>query len=166
MAQIGKVFGIALVDLTTGEFKVAELEAPRTLVNELYRLRPDGSSEELYGDVGLTNGIGFSPAGDLLYHSDSAIPAVTVADVGADGKVSGKRVFAPIDGGIPDGLAVDEAGCVWVAVYGAGAALRFAPDGGVDRRLDVPAVSVTSLCLGGSDLRGSNDELSERRLDV
>lgn len=120
---------------------------------ELYRLRPGGAYEELYGDVGLTNGIGFSPQGDRLYHSDSGIPAVTVADVGADGKVSGKRVFAPIERGIPDGLAVDEAGCVWVAVYGAGVALRLSPDGGIDQRIDVPAVSVTSLCLGGSDLR-------------
>ena len=120
---------------------------------ELYRLSPGGGSEELYGDVGLTNGIGFSPAGDLLYHSDSAIPAVTVADVGADGKVSGKRIFAPIERGIPDGLAVDEAGGVWVAIYGDSAALRFAPDGTLAQRIDVPAVSVTSLCLGGADLR-------------
>ena len=120
---------------------------------ELYRLRPDGRSEELYGDVGLTNGIGFSPAADRIYHSDSAIPAVTVADVGADGKVSGKRVFVPIAKGIPDGLAVDEAGGVWVAVYGGGAAIRFAADGTETQRIDVPAEAVTSLCLGGEDLR-------------
>ena len=103
--------------------------------------------------VGLTNGIGFSPAGDLLYHSDSAISAVTVADREADGRVSGKRIFAQVEGGFPDGLAVDEMGCVWVAVYGAGAVLRIAPDGSVDQRIEVPAVAVTSLCLAGSDLR-------------
>ncbi|NIR40754.1 MAG: SMP-30/gluconolactonase/LRE family protein, partial [Actinobacteria bacterium] len=108
---------------------------------ELYRLRPDGTSEELYGDVGLTNGIGFSPAGDRLYHSDSAIPAVTVADVAADGSVSGKRVFAPIERGIPDGLAVDEEGGVWVAVYGGAAAIRFSPDGSESQRIPVPAES-------------------------
>ncbi len=136
---------------------------------ELYRLRPGGGSEELYGDVGLTNGIGFSPAGDLLYHSDSAIPAVTVADVGADGKVSGKRIFAPIERGIPDGLAVDEEGGVWVAIYGDSGALRFAPDGSLAQRVDVPAVSVTSLCLGGADLRdliivtADNSEAAERK---
>ncbi len=135
---------------------------------ELYRLSPGGGSEELYGDVGLTNGIGFSPAGDLLYHSDSAIPAVTVVDVGADGKVSGKRIFAPIERGIPDGLAVDEAGGVWVAIYGDSAALRFAPDGSLAQRIDVPAVSVTSLCLGGADMRdliivtADNTEAPER----
>ena len=120
---------------------------------ELYRIRPDGAVEELYGGVGLTNGIGFSPDGSKLYHSDSAIPAVTVADVGSDGKVSGKRVFAPTEVGIPDGLAVDEAGGVWVAIYGGSAALRYAPDGSLDQRIEVPAESVTSLCFGGSDRR-------------
>lgn len=136
---------------------------------ELYRLRPDGSSEELYGNVGLTNGIGFSPDGNRLYHSDSAIPAVTVADVGSDGKVSGKRVFAPIAKGIPDGLAVDEAGGVWVAIYGGAAAIRFAPDGSEAERIAVPAESVTSLCLGGADMRdliivtADNSEDPERK---
>ncbi|HKI69685.1 MAG TPA: DNA mismatch repair protein MutS, partial [Verrucomicrobiae bacterium] len=36
----GKVFGLALVDLTTGDFMTTELEADATLLTELERLRP------------------------------------------------------------------------------------------------------------------------------
>jgi sugar lactone lactonase YvrE len=54
---------------------------------------------------------------------------------------------------MPDGLAVDAEGGVWVAAYGGGCATRFSPDGSLDRHVDVPAQSVTSLAFGGSDGR-------------
>jgi gluconolactonase len=54
---------------------------------------------------------------------------------------------------VPDGLAVDEDGGVWVAVYGGGCVARYRADGTLDRRIEVPARSVTSLCFGGDDLR-------------
>jgi xylono-1,5-lactonase len=120
---------------------------------DLWRIDAEGASEVLYGDVGLTNGIGFSPDGRKLYHSDSAARAIVVHDVDADGNVSNRGVFTTVDRGTPDGLAVDEEGCVWTASYGGSCVLRFTPDGGVDATLDVPAEQVTSLCFGGSDRR-------------
>jgi xylono-1,5-lactonase len=53
----------------------------------------------------------------------------------------------------PDGLAVDEAGGVWVALGEGGAVARFASDGTLDRTVPVPSSFVTSLCFGGSDRR-------------
>ena len=50
-------------------------------------------------------------------------------------------------------LAIDEAGCVWIAAYGGGCATRFRPDGSVDLHVEVPARDVTSLCFGGPDRR-------------
>ena len=87
-----------------------------TIPGELYRLGPGGSVEELYGDVGLTNGIGFAPDGTRLYHSDSARGHVIEHRVDADGRCTRRSVFAKTERGAPDGLAVDEAGCVWVAL--------------------------------------------------
>lgn len=40
VTQVKSLFGLALVDLTTGEFKVIELEKEQDLVNEIHRLRP------------------------------------------------------------------------------------------------------------------------------
>ena len=119
---------------------------------ELWRIEADGSVVEMYGDVGITNGIGFSPDNSKIYHSDSAPRHIILHDVSADGQVSNRRVFATTPG-VPDGLAVDEDGGVWIAVYEGGCALRYTPDGREDRRIEVPAKAVTSLCFGGSDRR-------------
>jgi gluconolactonase len=82
---------------------------------ECWRIDGEGKSVVLYDGVGLGNGIGFSPDGRSLYHSDTAAGAVLAHDVAPDGSVSKRRVFAECDA--PDGLAVDAAGGVWVASY-------------------------------------------------
>jgi len=127
------------------------MDGPRT-TGECYRVDAEGDATELYGDVALTNGIGFSPDGSVLYHSDTT-RGVWAHDYD-DGMVSNRRLF--VRGGelMPDGLAVDEVGNVWVAdVSGSGALRGFAPDGGEVGRVEVPAKMVTSVCFGGADRR-------------
>lgn len=128
-------------------------EGERNVPGELYRVSGQDRAEVLYGDVLLTNGIGFSPDGRSLYHSDSTRGHVILHDVGDDGSVSNRRALTETPGGAPDGLAVDEAGCIWVAVYGASAVMRFTPAGVLDLQLEVPAKAVASLCFGGPDRR-------------
>jgi len=120
---------------------------------EVYRIAPDGSVRLLYDDVGMCNGIGLSPDGRLLFQNDSARGEVLVHDVGEDGGCSHRRVFARAKRGTPDGLAVDEAGGVWIAEHGGGCVTRYTADGQLDRHLEVPARIVTSLCLGGPERR-------------
>jgi len=142
-------------------------DGPRT-PGSLYRVELDGRVSELYGDIGLTNGIGLSPDGRTIFHADTSAAAIVAHDLTADGKAANRRVHARVDG-MPDGLAVDEQGGVWVAVYGGGCVMRFAPDGALDRRVEVPAREVTSLCFGGADRRdlyvvtADNAEDKERR---
>lgn len=119
---------------------------------ELWRIEAEGQATEMYGNIGITNGIGASPDGRLLYHADSAVKQIIMHDITVDGTATKRRVFATLDK-VPDGLAVDESGRVWVAVYGGGCATCFAPDGTVDHVLEVPAKAVTSLCFGGQDRR-------------
>jgi gluconolactonase len=120
---------------------------------ELYRIDGEDSAVELYGDVSLSNGIGISPDGGTIYHSDTAKLSILAHHLRSDGSVEQSSVLAKIDGGGPDGLAVDEEGCVWVAVYGGGCVQRFTPGGALDLVVPVPANSVTSLCFGGDDRR-------------
>jgi gluconolactonase len=118
---------------------------------ECWRVAGEGEAEVLYGGIGLSNGIGFSPDGCTLYHSDTAAGQVVAHDVARDGAVRGRRVFAACDA--PDGLAVDAEGGVWVASYGSGGVQRFDPAGRPERRLEIPAQLVASCCFGGADLR-------------
>ena len=119
---------------------------------ELWRIDGEEQVVQLYGDVGLTNGIGFAPDGRRLYHADSAAQHLIVHDVAPDGSCSNRRSIAITVGG-PDGLAVDEAGALWVAIYNGSCAARYTPDGKLDRKIEVPAKAVTSLCFGGKDRR-------------
>ncbi|HXG22692.1 MAG TPA: SMP-30/gluconolactonase/LRE family protein [Methylomirabilota bacterium] len=126
-------------------------EGPRT-PGELWRIDSEGRVVQMYGNVGLTNGIGFSPDGKTIYHADSAGPYILVHDVAPDGTMSNRRAIAQMsDGAIPDGLCVDEAGCIWVAVYGGSCVARYTPEGKLDRKIDVPAKAVTSVCFGGKE---------------
>jgi sugar lactone lactonase YvrE len=119
---------------------------------DAYRIDAEGKAAPQYGSVWLTNGIGFSPAGDCIYHSDTQ-RHVIVHDVDSDGNVANRRAMTAGDRFSPDGLAVDEAGQVWVADYG-GACVRVFNSGGqlVDS-VAVPAREVTSVCFGGVDRR-------------
>lgn len=130
-----------------------DTSGPRT-PGEAYRIDPDGTVEQLYDEVGLTNGIGFSPAGDQMYHSDSTGQHLITHDVTwSHGRpvLNNRRALRPSDNFNPDGLAVDEAGTIWVADFGARAVIGMSPDGDEVGRIEVPARSVTSVCFGGAD---------------
>lgn len=139
------------------------------VAGECWRVEAEGTAIELYGDVALTNGIGLSPDGRVLYHSDTAVNGVWAHDYDPEGGASGRRLLVQLDDLQPDGLAVDEGGTVWIAdVSGSGAVRGFSPGGEEVARIDVPAKMVTSLCFGGPDRRdvyivtADNTEVPER----
>jgi gluconolactonase len=119
---------------------------------KLHVIDLDGAMRTLSDGIMLTNGLGFSPEGRRLYHSDTRSHVVRVYDVAADGAVGPWRTFAAFEGGA-DGLKVAADGSVWVADAHGGRVVVFAPDG--THRLDVPVPlpMVTSLCFGGADLK-------------
>ncbi len=131
-------------------FRVFDPDA-KPVAGECWRLEGAGRATPVYDDVLHANGIALSPGEDWIAHADTRRARLWVHDLDAAGNPSGRRAFAVE--GAPDGLAFDEAGCVWVAIAGGGRVDRFTPAGRVDRSLAVPARMVTSLCFAGDDLR-------------
>ncbi|MEV4333563.1 SMP-30/gluconolactonase/LRE family protein [Streptomyces sp. NPDC049597] len=135
----------------------------------LYQLGPDGL-RVLLESVTISNGLGWSPDGALMYYADSATGRVDVFDYDlATGTPAGRRPFAAFDGGVPDGLTVDGEGNIWVAVWGAGHVRAFAPDGVCHTVVDVPASHVTSVAFAGPALdtlviTTATEELTEDQL--
>lgn len=126
-------------------------DAART-PGECWRIDGTDVAVELYGDVSLTNGIGLSPDGAVLYHCDTAVNGVWAHDYAGDGTATGRRFLVRRDDLSPDGVAVDEAGTVWVADMSGSCSVRgFSPNGEEVGRVVVPARAVTSLCFGGAD---------------
>ena len=133
-------------------FRVFGGEPPKP--GHLHVIDVDGSMRTVSDGVLLTNGLGFSPDGKRLYHSDARAGIVRVYDVAADGGVGPWRLFASMgDGGVPDGLKVASDGSVWVADAHGGRVAVFGADGAHRRDLEVPLPMVTSVCFGGDDLR-------------
>lgn len=160
--QLAKFDALGTNDLFTdaaGRILVGTLRADpfdfgdERTTGECWRIDAPGEVTELYGGIGLTNGIGFSPDGSVVYHADTSSNAVWAHDVAADGSCSNRRPLVQRAGFQPDGLAVDEAGTVWVAEYGGGAVTGFGVDGSVQGAVRVPARLVTSVCFGGADRR-------------
>ncbi|MGH8014402.1 MAG: SMP-30/gluconolactonase/LRE family protein [Candidatus Binataceae bacterium] len=120
----------------------------------LFRVDPPGTITKLWEGIEVTNGLGFSPNRKLLYHCDSTTRAVWAYPVRPDRSVGDRQLFARIPDGMPDGMTVDVEGGVWVAVVaGPGEVVRFKPDATLDRRVKVPAKTVTSVAFGGPDMQ-------------
>ena len=120
---------------------------------DLYLIDLDGSARVVGRDVELTNGLGFSPDGRTLYHSDSRRQTVFSYPVGEGGDLGEKTPFARTERGSPDGLVVSEDGAVWVALAGGNAVGVYEPDGMVRKYVEIPQPMCTSVCFGGADLR-------------
>jgi D-xylonolactonase len=114
----------------------------------------DGSMRTLSEGVMLTNGLGFSPDGTRLYHSDARAGLVRVYDVRHDGSVGPWREFATLGPGrVPDGLKVAVDGSVWIADARGGRVAVFEASGTHRADVPVPLPMVTSLCFAGDDMR-------------
>lgn len=122
----------------------------------LYRLDRDGSCHMIETGIGVSNALCFSPAGTTMYFADSLLGKIWAYDYDvADGSVSGRRVFADtlaMTGSGPDGATVDAEGHVWVALVRIGALGRFAPDGTLTQRIELPIPYPTCPAFGGPDL--------------
>lgn len=104
----------------------------------------------------VANGLGWSPDGRTFYFNDSGHGVVSRAEYDLDRGLIGplEPLVTPApEEGTPDGLAVDEEGCLWVALWRGSAVQRYAPDGRLLERVDVAAHHTTSCCLGGADRR-------------
>ena len=118
----------------------------------LYRLDPDGSVRLVLDNVTVSNGLEWSPDGTLVYFSDTAESRVDVFDYDEHAGFRHRRTFAHIPGGKPDGLTVDAAGSVWVALYGGSEVRCYRPDGVLADVVQVPARNVTACTFGGPQL--------------
>ena len=119
----------------------------------LHVIDVDGSVRTISDGVMLSNGLGFSPDGKTLYHSDARDAVVRQYEVSSDGNVSDWKPFVKTNDGHPDGLAVAEDGSVWIAMAYGSRVDVFESNGAFRASLPVPLPMVTSVCFGGPDLK-------------
>jgi gluconolactonase len=135
----------------------------------LHYAQPDGSScEEVVFPVDAPNGIGLSPAGDVLYAAETHTGRVFSWPVDGPGSVqkvtpvgNGGQLLAGLPGmQLLDSLAVDAEGWVCVGTLVNGGITAISPDGGTVQHTPLPDPLVTNICFGGPNLRTAYATLS------
>ena len=122
----------------------------------VYRVTPDHQVVELLSPVSISNGVQWSADGTRVYYVDTPTRRVDLFDVDPEtGAWSGRRVHIHIDetSGYPDGMAIDEAGGLWVALWGGGAVNHYDATGRFVETIRVPGITQASSCTFGGDRR-------------
>ena len=122
----------------------------------LYRLDPDFSVTKIDSGIICSNGPCWSPDDRTFYFADTWTGEIWAYDYDiATGAVANRRTFVRVatsKGGAADGSTVDSEGYLWNALVYDGRLVRYAPDGSVDRIIDMPVKKVTSVMFGGPKL--------------
>ncbi len=129
----------------------------REPVGVLYRLDGDHGCHAMADNIRVSNGLAWSPDGSVMYFSDSPQREIWAYDYdSATGDLGERRIFAEIPDtpgrGTCDGATVDAEGYYWSAEFRGSRLVRYAPDGSVDRMVDLPVSRPTSCAFGGDDL--------------
>lgn len=118
-------------------------------------LRTDGDvTTVLDDDLGLANGMAFSPDDSLFYSIDS-LPdrRVWVRDYDQEsGAVGPRRSALEITDAVPDGLCLDSSGNLWLAAWSQGQVRCYSPAGALLDVIELPAPHTTSLAFVGPEL--------------
>ncbi|MDO7926976.1 SMP-30/gluconolactonase/LRE family protein [Pseudomonas sp. KFB-139] len=119
----------------------------------LFRVDPDAKVTHLLDGQGIVNTLLWNAQGTVLYSADTLDGVIYQYPILTDGSLGERQVWAQQHPrGAPDGSAMDAEGYVWNARWGGSCLIRFAPDGSVDRVIDLPVSHPTSCVFGGPDL--------------
>ena len=118
---------------------------------KLHRWEGGKQNKVMVEGLALPNGIGWNYENTLMYLADSMAKKVYVSDFDlTDDFVPKFRELISIDSGVPDGLAVDMDGCIWLAVWGGSRVSKISPQGKILEEYHFP-VAQPSSCAFGSD---------------
>ena len=121
----------------------------------LVRIDPNGRATCVREKIGISNTLAWSPDHHHFYFGDTLANVIWVYDYDAStGAISNERPFLEGFGrGYPDGSAVDSEGYLWNCRFYGNCIVRVAPDGKIDRLVEMPVKNITTCTFGGADLQ-------------
>jgi sugar lactone lactonase YvrE len=136
----------------------------------LVKINARGISQTILTGLTIPNGTVLLPDRPEFYFIDSAAGSVRLFQYDeADGSAIEKKIIVQLnkEEGVPDGMAVDNDGGIWVAHFGGGNSVRYNPANGERlSEIKVPALQVTSCCFGGKDLTDLYITTAARDMDT
>ena len=115
-------------------------------------VRSDGAMREVADDLWFPNGMAITPDDTTLIVAESYGNRLTAFDIGPDGGLTGRRVWAELGDAAPDGICLDVEGAVWFADVPHRRCVRVREGGEVLQAVDVDRGCFACM-LGGVDGR-------------
>ncbi|HEV3291876.1 MAG TPA: SMP-30/gluconolactonase/LRE family protein [Streptosporangiaceae bacterium] len=112
----------------------------------------DGAVRQVAGGLEFGNGMAVTPDNSTLIVAESHGNRLTAFDIAADGGLSGRRVWADLPGGFPDGICLDADGAVWYGDVPNKHCVRVAEGGRVLQTVELDRACFACM-LGGEDGR-------------
>lgn len=125
---------------------------PDSAPSELIVVHPDRQTEVADTAIRFPNGTVITPDGRSLVVAESQGSRLLAYTIDGGGSLSGRRVWADTPGMFPDGICLDEEGCVWFADAGGEACVRVAEGGEIRDRIET-GQGTFACALGGADGR-------------
>jgi sugar lactone lactonase YvrE len=113
---------------------------------------PDGTARLVASGLEFGNGMAVTPDNSTLIVAESHGNRLTAFDIGTDGGLSGRRVWAGLPGGFPDGICLDADGAVWYADVPGRHCVRVAAGGRVLQTVEADRGCFACM-LGGDEGR-------------
>jgi sugar lactone lactonase YvrE len=114
-------------------------------------LREDGSAERVADGIAFPNGMAITPDGGPLIVADSYGKELIGFEIADDGTLSGRRTWADLGEGVPDGICMDAEGAVWYADVPNRRCVRVADGGEVLQTVEVDRGCFACMLGGDSD---------------
>jgi sugar lactone lactonase YvrE len=119
----------------------------------LWCVSPSGKAELVREHIVCSNSIAFDRSRGRMYFADSASGLIERSDFDAERRLTGFEPFARAGKGAPDGSTTDAEGCLWNAEWGGFRLCRYAPDGSLERVIDMPTSRPSCCAFGGANHR-------------
>src|SRR6516164_3468631 len=116
----------------------------------VYLVAADGAVHQVAGDIAFPNGMAVTGDDSTLIVADSYRHQLVGFDIGADGGLSGRRVWADLGEGVPDGICADAQDAVWYADVPNQRCVRVAAGGAVLQTVDLDRGGFACM-LGGPE---------------
>jgi D-xylonolactonase len=123
--------------------------------SKLFIIEKDTGPRILLDNLGLSNGMTFSVDLKYFFHTDSPYFKITRYRYDNEtGNIDHPEVFfrGSPEMGFPDGITMDSEDHLWVAFWGASKIRRISPDGIIVQEISFPAIQISSLIFGGTDM--------------
>ncbi len=119
----------------------------------LVLVQPDGAVSVAAPGLSFPNGTVITPDGKTLIVGETLGARLTAFDIGADGALSGRRVWAETGPRVPDGIALDADGAIWIANPLAPECVRIGEGGAVLEVVSTGEMPCYACMLGGPEGR-------------